>query len=190
MARPLSDEKREAILGAAAQVIAAEGLGGSIAKIAKGAGVAEGTIFTYFDDKDALLNELYLAIKADLASVMTAGASSSKALRARCQHVWERYIEWGATHPSQRRAMNQLAVSDRISPATKALGAAAFREIAAMLDEVVKSGALRDRSIEFVSAVMESLAETTLSFIAREPKLIESYKRSGFAAFWGAVSTK
>ncbi len=190
MARPLSDEKRESILGAAAKVIAADGLGGSIAKIAKAAGVAEGTIFTYFDDKDALLNELYLAIKADLASVIATGLSSRKALRARCQHVWERYIDWGATHASQRRAMNQLAVSDRISPGTKALGAAAFREIGTMLDELVKTGALRDQSTEFVSALMESIAETTLTFIAREPKLIERYKHSGFEAFWGAVSKK
>jgi hypothetical protein len=37
---------------------------------------------------------------------------------------------------------------------------------------------------------MESLAETTLSFIAREPGSRESYKQAGFDAFWNAVSKR
>src|ERR1700732_5278918 len=113
VARPLSDEKRNAILTATVEVIAVHGVSGPIAKIAKEAGVAEGTVFTYFADKDALLNELYLAIKDDLAPALTPGLPSGKNLKIRSRHVWERYIDWGATHPSQRKAMSQLAVSDR-----------------------------------------------------------------------------
>ena len=188
VARPLSDKKREAILAAAAKVVASEGVGGSIAKIAKAAGVAEGTIFTYFDDKEALLNELYLSIKADLAGVMTTGLPSRKPLKARCQHVWERYIDWGHTHAPLRKAMGQLAVSERISPTTKEIGTAAFSDVAGLLDELAATGALRGQSLEFVGAVMESIAETTLTFIAREPARVDDYRRSGFEAFWGAVS--
>ena len=46
MARPLSEEKREAILEAAAELVAQMGTGASTANIAKAAGVAEGTLFT------------------------------------------------------------------------------------------------------------------------------------------------
>ncbi|MDE1179275.1 TetR/AcrR family transcriptional regulator [Paraburkholderia sp.] len=188
MARPLSDEKRSAILLAAAQVIAEHGTGGPISKIAKQAGVAEGTIFTYFDDKDALLNALYLALKADLAVAFRHGRPASKTLKARVQHAWERYIQWGATHPAQRRAMSQLSVSDRITDDTRQLGAKAFEEIGATLDEVVTTGNLKGQSPLFVAAIMESIAETTLSFIAREPDAADNYTRAGFDAFWNAVS--
>ena len=66
MARPLSEEKRSAILGAATAVVAALGVSAPTVKIAKDAGVAEGTLFTYFPTKDELLNRLYLELKMDL----------------------------------------------------------------------------------------------------------------------------
>ncbi len=188
MARPLSDEKRSAILNAAAEVTAEHGVSGPISKIARHAGVAEGTVFVYFPDKNELLNALYLAIKEDMALALTTDLPKGKSLKAKARHVWNRYIEWGATHSSQRKAMSQLAVSDRITPATRELGGAAFVEIGAMLQEVLAGGALCDQPLEFAGAVMESLAEATLSFIAREPKDVETYKHAGFAAFWGAVS--
>ncbi len=55
MARPLSEEKRQALLDAAAEFVASLGTGASTAKIAKAAGVSEGTLFTYFPTKDDLL---------------------------------------------------------------------------------------------------------------------------------------
>ncbi len=59
MACPLSDDKRTAILEAATELVALLGVSAPTAKIAKCAGVAEGTLFTYFANKDELLNQLY-----------------------------------------------------------------------------------------------------------------------------------
>ena len=73
MARPLSEDKRTAILEAATEVVATLGLSAPTAKIAKGAGVAEGTLFTYFANKDELLNRLYLELKMDLRDAMMTG---------------------------------------------------------------------------------------------------------------------
>ena len=47
MARAKSPEKRQVLLESAVREIAEAGLGASTAKIAKGAGLAEGTMFTY-----------------------------------------------------------------------------------------------------------------------------------------------
>jgi len=55
MARPKSDDKRNAILAAAIEVVAEQGLAAPTAKIAKLAGVAEGSLFTYFATQDELL---------------------------------------------------------------------------------------------------------------------------------------
>ena len=83
MARPKSEDKRNAILAAATQVIAEQGLGAPTARIAKVAGVAEGTLFTYFESKDVLLNELYLDIKAGMREVMMTTYPESGSQRAR-----------------------------------------------------------------------------------------------------------
>jgi AcrR family transcriptional regulator len=188
MARPLSEDKRSAILEAATEVVAMLGTSAPTAKIAKGACVAEGTLFTYFANKDELLNQLYLELKTDVRNTMMTGYPAGKSLIDRNRHVWDRYIGWGSAHPLKRRAMRQLAVSDRITEASKKLVADAFKEFNAMMRECAAGGALRHQPPSFVAAIMSAIADATMDFIAREPAQAKRYTKAGFDAFWKAVA--
>jgi len=189
MARPKSDDKRNAILAAATQVVADQGLGAPTATIAKLAGVAEGTLFTYFATKDELLNRLYLELKAELSEAMLPPEGKSSDARTRLRLGWQRYVRWGVSHPHKRKVLAQLGVSDRITEQSKATGQRAFTEINEMLQESISSGALRERPAAFVGAIMGSLAETTMDFMARDPAHADDYETSGFEAFWNAIAT-
>jgi AcrR family transcriptional regulator len=188
MARPRSEEKRSAILAAAAEVIAGQGLGAPTARIAKLAGVAEGTLFTYFDNKDDLLNALYLDIKAELRDVMMTRYPKQASVRERVQYVWNKFVDWGVAQPQRRRAMAQLSVSERLTEHTRTAGMQSFGDIHELIQTSVVSGALRDQPPAFVSAVMSALAETTMDFIAQEPAHAERYRQAGFEAFWNAIA--
>lgn len=188
MARPKSEDKRNAILAAAATVIAEQGLGAPTARIAKLAGVAEGTLFTYFDSKDDLLNALYLDIKAELREVMMTTYPQHASVKERAQHVWNQFVDWGVAQPHKRRAMAQLAVSERLTDHTRATGMQSFADINGMIQASVASGALRDHPPAFLSAIMSALAETTMDFIAREPDHAARYRAAGFDAFWNAIA--
>lgn len=188
MARPRSEDKRNAILAAAAQVIAEQGIGAPTARIARLAGVAEGTLFTYFDTKDELLNQLYLEIKGELREAMMATYPKAASLQNRARHVWEKYVDWGVAQPARRRAMAQLAVSDRISEHARVAGMQAFAHVTTMIEESIAKGALRDHPPAFASAIMGSLAETTMDFISRNPAQAERYRNAGFEAFWHAIA--
>ena len=60
MSRPRSEQKRQAILDAAFRVFVERGVAASpTSAISKAAGVAEGTLFTYFKTKEELMHELY-----------------------------------------------------------------------------------------------------------------------------------
>jgi len=52
VARPKSEDKKQALLEAAAEAFAQSGITASTALIARNAGVAEGTLFRYFATKD------------------------------------------------------------------------------------------------------------------------------------------
>jgi AcrR family transcriptional regulator len=188
MARPKSEDKRNAILAAAAEVVAEQGLGAPTARIAKLAGVAEGTLFTYFDNKDELLNQLYLDIKSELREVMMTTYPKQASVRDRAQHVWDKFVDWGVAQPQKRRAMAQLSVSERLTDCTRATGMQSFADINAMIQASVASGALRDQPPAFVSAIMAALAETAMDFIAREPNNAGRYRKAGFEAFWHAIA--
>ena len=183
MARPLSQEKRKAILRAALEVVAGEGLGAPTAKIAKKAGVAEGTIFTYFADKDALLNALYVDLKTDLARAMGKRFPAGARARERGRHLWSCYIRWGAADPLKHQALRQLSVSERVTEASREAGRKCLGQFSQVLEEVSRDGGQSD----FSGAVMNALADTTLDFIAREPGRARHYTRMGFEAFWRAA---
>ncbi|MDN7679923.1 TetR/AcrR family transcriptional regulator [Burkholderia cenocepacia] len=191
MARPRSPDKHEAILAAAARALAEDGATATTARIARLAGVAEGTVFTYFETKDALLNALYVSLKADMREAMMTGFPEHAPAEQAVRHAWNGYVSWGVANPDGRRALQQLGVSGRIDDANRAAGAEGFGAIRALLREpVAASGALnRDEAHAFCSAVFTSIADIAMESIARDPARADAYREAGFRALWAVLHT-
>lgn len=124
MARPKSEDKKQALLEAATAAFAQSG----IAAIARSAGVAEGTLFRYFATKDELLNKLYLAIKLRLVRTMIAGLDpDEKRPKENARNIWNSYIDWGVRNPMEHKAIRRMALSERITDETRRQVKRAFR---------------------------------------------------------------
>ncbi len=190
MARPKSEDKRNAILSAATRVFAERGLGAATSAISSTAGVAEGTLFTYFKTKDDLVNELYRWIKLELADAMMSGFPRKQSVRHRLQHIWDCFVKWGVANPVQRKVLTQLEVSGRLSLESKRAGSAPFLEIQTMAQDAIARHVFQDLPQEFVSAVMRVLAETTMEFMVSHPQAADKYRQLGFAVLWAGISKK
>jgi AcrR family transcriptional regulator len=190
MARPQSEDKRNAILSAATKVFAERGLGAPTSAISSAAGVAEGTLFTYFKTKDEMVNALYREIKLELADAMMSGFPRRASIRNRLQHVWDSYTGWGIANPMQQKVLQQLAVWSGLTEASKCAGTAPFLEIQKMAEAGVAEHVFQDLPLEFIAAAMSALADTTMEFMRREPKQAQMYRSTGFAMLWAAVIRK
>lgn len=190
MARPKSEDKRNAILSAAARVFAIKGLGAATSAISKAAGVAEGTLFTYFKTKDDLMNDLYREIKLELADAMMSNFPRKKSVRVRLQHVWDCFVNWGAANPEQRKVLAQLEVWDGLSKEAAEAGSAPFTEVQTMAQDAMDQHLIRNLSHEYVAAMMRSLAQTTIEFMARNPKNADHFRQTGFEVLWAGISKK
>src|ERR1700683_1103704 len=137
MARPRSEDKRNAILSAATEVFAERGLSAATSAISSAAGVAEGTLFTYFPTKDELVNALYREIKLELADAMMSDFPRRASIRNRLQHVWARYTTWGVTTPGQQKVLQQMTVWGGLSEESRRAGTAPFLEIEKMAEAAV-----------------------------------------------------
>jgi AcrR family transcriptional regulator len=190
MPRPKTGDKRAAILRAATETIAEDGIGASTARVAKAAGVAEGSLFRYFADKDTLLNELYRELKMDMRGAMIAGFPLSSSLRKRVQHIWNAYVTWGMESPAKRRAIMQLGVSERITERSRQEGQAGFEDATKAMRQFVAQGRLSGLPAAFASDLLLAMAETTMAAMAANPAKAEQYRSAGFEAFWGAARKK
>jgi AcrR family transcriptional regulator len=184
VARQKSDDKRSAIVAAAIRVVVQQGLGAPTATIAREAGVANGSLFTYFETKADLYNQLYLELKADMASAALEGLPAKATLRVRFFYVWSNWIRWAAQYPEKRRALALLGVSDDITAATRDAGHKTMAGLAVLMEEGRAKGAMRDAPVPLVAALMNSLAEATMDFVVNDPGHADQHCKIGFDALW------
>jgi AcrR family transcriptional regulator len=192
VARPKSEDKRNAILDAATRVFAERGLTAApTSEISKQAGVAEGTLFTYFKTKDELINALYREIKLELADAMMSGFPRKKSVRTRLRHVWDGYVNWGVKHPEQRKVLAQLQVSGMLSKASVEAGSAPFVEMQNMIRNAMEQHILRpDLPIELISKMLAALAEAAMDLIVLKPAMANKYRHGGFEIYWAGIARK
>lgn len=189
MARPKSEDKKQALLEAATQAIAQSGIAASTAVIARNAGVAEGTLFRYFATKDELINTLYLHLKQDLCQsmIMELDRSITDA-KMMTRFIWNSYISWGLNHPARHRAIRQLAVSEKLTKETEQRADDMFPELRDLCHRSVLMVFMSDEYRAFGDGLFLALAETTMDFAARDPARAGEYIALGFEAMWRALT--
>jgi AcrR family transcriptional regulator len=187
MARPLSEQKRDAILEATAKLVAAQGIGASTAQIARAAKVAEGTVFTYFENKDALLNALFVRLETRLAMVLGADFPDQADARELVLHAWNALIAWGSTYPIDRMALRQLKVSERISAHTRSECAGLFGSMLQALETSLAGHIDPERLPFYLGRVLINLLETTLEAMAADPAHAATLQQAGFDLFWKGI---
>ncbi len=175
-------------MAAATRVIATHGLSAPTAMIAREAGVANGSLFTYFETKTDLFNQLYLELKAGMASAALEGLPAGAGLRDQTFHVWSNWMDWAVANPEKRRALAQLGVSDEITPANRAAAHRALAGIGELLERTHANGPLRDAPMGFVAAIMNSMAEATMDYMVHDPNNSDQHCKVGFDALWRVLA--
>jgi len=95
-----SPDKRESILDAALTLFAERGFHGtSVPDIAHLAGVGAGTIYRYFEGKEALVNALYQHHKAELGKALLAGFDGHTPPRAAFHRFWKQAVAYAQKSP-------------------------------------------------------------------------------------------
>jgi AcrR family transcriptional regulator len=188
MARPRSEDRRNAILAAAVDIVAEQGLGAPTAAIAKRAGVSHGSVFTYFETKTALLNVLYLELTIGLTDSVMAAVSTGEDKRARFEQLWMAWTSWGATNRSKRRVQELLETSDEVTEANREAAYEHAEPVYDLIRQASASGPLRDAPIRYVGRLVSALATTTMDFMIRHPGKATKLQKAGLDAAWRMLS--
>jgi len=99
--RPLVDDKRRRILDAALKVFAARGYHGTaVPEVAEEAGVGTGTLYRYFETKEALVNEVYRDAKARLRAALIDGIDFRTIGERWFMTAWTKLIAFARTEPA------------------------------------------------------------------------------------------
>jgi len=115
--RPLVDDKRRRILDAALRVFATRGYHGTaVPEVAHAAGVGTGTLYRYFANKEALVNEVYRDAKERLRVAVLDGMPEPDVARVDAARAWfhEVWRRLGAFARAEPEAFRFLEMQDHV----------------------------------------------------------------------------
>jgi AcrR family transcriptional regulator len=189
VARPKSEDKRKAILEAAARIFAERGISDApTSAISKAAGIAEGSLFTYFRTKEELMNELYLEYRREFGGQMD-GFPRRAGLRKRLRYLWDRFLEMGTAQPERLRVQTRLRASGKLLKENETPNPA-IAEVLKAASEVAGRNHLRHAPPEYLVLMMRAQAEVTIEYIAAHPESREHCWELGFNILWKGLAGK
>ncbi|MEJ7604594.1 MAG: TetR/AcrR family transcriptional regulator [Kofleriaceae bacterium] len=99
--RPPAPDRRESILDAALQCFVERGFHGTaIPQIAEKAGISAGTIYHYFESKEALVNALYRMWKGAVAQRVFTAFPQGAPPRKQFEVMWHEIVEFARSAPT------------------------------------------------------------------------------------------
>ena len=143
--RRKDDSKREAISNAAIELITTIGFAEtSMSKIAKAANVSPATIYVYFENKEDLLNKVYLMVKRETSEAFLAGYDDSLSVEEGFRLIWENGFRYMLANPTRFAFSEQFINSPLVNRVSKEEGSEYFRAVISLFERGKKEGIFKD----------------------------------------------
>jgi len=184
-----SSDKRRLILEATLALIAEKGIHATpMSQISKRAGVSPGTIYHYFENKEVLINELYLAQKQALSADALRGYDSQKPYSERFLLIWQNALDNLLVHPARLSFLEQCSASPIISTAVQEEG---YRYLAPVIEFVAKGmaeGHLQTMAMPLMLAIINgSVVAIAKLQLFGQLDLTAEHRSAAAIACWNGV---
>ena len=186
-----SNDKRKAIMNASLKLFCESCYQDtSTARISQEAGVATGTLFLYFDNKEELINELYLECKDEYAAYIEEGVWEHSSFKARIRHIWDRNLEWKLNNPQKLKFMMQFCTSPSITKMTKEKAMNRVRLVNDVVEHAIENKEVTASSTELLSAMISGYFHTAALFLLEHPhsKNLKKWSEESFNFFWKGIN--
>jgi AcrR family transcriptional regulator len=183
-------QKRDAILKAALTLFSERGFHNTpTSLIAKQAGVATGTLFHHFKNKEELINALYLELKMSLVEALKNEVEKSDSLKETLKNTWINGVKWGIMHPKEMQFILQYANSPFISHLTREQAMGQYEFIAEIYEKAMQEGIIKSTYADFVPDYFEGIFNLAVTHFRKHPeKISEENLEMAFDICWDGIA--
>ncbi len=188
--RVKDDKKHQAICDAAIELITTKGFADtSMSKIAKAADVSPATIYVYFENKEDLLNKIYLYVKEQMSRELLKGVTEEMSVKEKFRQIWFNYVAYAKKYPVNFAFGEQFANSPLVDSFSKEQSL----KFALPLIEIFESGkrekVFKDISLEiFVAFTFSPLVGLLKYHLSKDYRLTKNELETVFEITWDAVT--
>ncbi len=186
-------DKRQAILAATQVLLARNGFHGfSMRQLAQKAGVAAGTLYLYFKDKDELIRQLHEQILIDVAEYVFAHHDTTQPLFEQYRQFWRSLWTYCMQHPDVVLSKDQF---DHLPPDILQAQLASAEQLFLPLIEMFNQGRREQVLKDLPDDILDSLGIEPCGALARKHLLglvsvDDELLEATIAAGWDAIARK
>lgn len=187
--RHKDDNKHQAICDAAIELITANGFADtSISKIAKAANVSPATIYVYFENKEDLLNKVYLFVKQEMSKELLQGVKQSLSVAEAFKTIWNNFYQYAIKNPVRFAFTEQFANSPLVEGCRKE-SMNYFQPLLALFERGKEEKTFKDISLEiFIAFTFTPLTGLIKEQFSNKIVLDEKTLATTFEIAWDAVT--
>lgn len=183
--------KKEQILNAAVAQFYEHGLSVPAAKIAKAAGVSNGTLFNYFETKQQLVDAVYFTLGETVAAALK-NAGDYSCVKEGLRTVWLGYTEWAYANPQGFEVAGLIWCTNALSPQMREQTDNLFEFIRSAIEQGIESGELVSISPDYLCELGCSQVRAAIQYTRRievsEAKA-QVLVAEAFDIHWRGIST-
>jgi len=159
--------------------------------IAREAGVATGTLFHHFKNKEELINSLYLEVKTKLVTALKDKFIAGESIEEKLKAAWINGVQWGIMHPKEFQFLMQFANSPFITHLTREQAMSQYEAISDLFEQAMQEGVIKSSYPEFVADYFEGVFNLGVSHFRKHPENIsEENLEKAFDICWDGIAAR
>ena len=184
-------DKRTALLNATLTLVNNHGFHNTpMSKIAQLAGVAPATIYLYFENKQDLVNKLYLEVKGDFSNCAFKGYTEELSVKKGFELIWFNIASYKLNQIKEANFLSQCDNSPMIEEVVRIEGLKNLQPLLDLWERGKKEGIIKPLSDYILYAFTVYPLSFLLGMQEREIyTLSEESKAETFKAAWDAIKT-
>ncbi len=185
----VEESPRQAILDAACELFADRGFNGTaVPLVAELAGVGAGTVYRYFDSKEALVNALYQFWKERFGRTLMDGFPFQAPVRDQFRFFWRKIDEFARKHARAFAFLELHYHSAYLDAKSRRLEIEILGPIKAFIEDAQRSGVLKDLPAELIMALVYGsfvglVRASWAGYLALTPEVLDAAE----ASVWDAI---
>ena len=188
--KPRDDNKVQQIFSATLELVVQSGVAGvTMRQIARAAGMATGTLYIYFRDKEELLNQLYMSCRVDSVNAYFQGYDAASSFKKGFKVVWHNILQHRLNHFAVSVFMEQCYHSPFIYESTREMNERLFQPLFKFIERGKKEKILKDLDNLMLLALMMGTITGAIKFIKyHKKKTTEDRINDAFMICWDGLT--
>ena len=159
-----------------------------MSKIAKEAGVAAGTIYRYFENKDCLLLDLYMDINKDLIQIININYNEASPSKANIEKVWKSILNFYLENPLWIKFIQEYRASYNLSKEVIDSSSNIYSLMKKIFDKALEEGAIKKLScLSLSSFIMGPINELFYYNTTGIAEVNQNIINESFEILWSAI---